>query len=115
MDYEDQADIVSDQDLVKIELLKNLSATDHNSIDQNLGTDANRSDGTPKWNVTISKPDGTGYVASAIYPTEQSSNGYNVTITVTDESGNTSAVFNRELKVGDTKAPVFTMIGKISS
>ena len=113
MDYEDQADIVSDQDLVKIELLKNLSATDHNSIDQNLGTDANRSDGTtPKWNVTISKPDGAGYEESAIYPTEQSSNGYNVTITVTDESGNTSAVFNRELKVGDTKAPVFTMIGK---
>jgi len=107
LDYQLQADIVADESNVTAKLLENLTATDHNSIDQDLDPVSDRS----KWNVSINKQDGSSYVPSTVYPTDRNDEGYNVVITVTDQSGNTSDTFTRELKVGDYTAPAFTMLG----
>lgn len=68
--------------------------------------------GSLTWNVIILKPGGGAYEPGVPFPSNKEDAGYNVTITSTDSSGNTSATVTRYLKVGDTKKPVLTMMGK---
>ena len=100
---------------VKDYLVSDMTAQDANNFDSNL-----------TWNVTITKPGGmnsppggTGYDAPTpgagagiVFPAKNTDPGYVVTITASDSSGNTSAPVTRELKIGDTIAPVLTMMGK---
>ena len=100
---------------VKDYLVSDMTAQDANNFDSNL-----------TWNVTITKPGGmnsppggTGYdapslgaAAGIVFPAKNTDPGYVVTITASDSSGNTSAPVTRELKIGDTIAPVLTMMGK---
>ena len=103
-------------------LLSGLVASDYgalgagvsDTIDSNLDTIANRD----KWTVEISKPSsditdpGGGYDEGRVYPFAKDDNGYVVTITVTDEFGNTSPSRTRSLKIGDYQKPVIGLIGE---
>jgi len=60
-----------------------------------------------KWNPHLSSSE-----IGVIYPYERNDDGYNVTITATDASGNTSNDHNRTLKISDTQAPQITLIGE---
>ena len=90
-----------------------LGAGVSDTIDSNLDTIANRD----KWTVEISKPSsditdpGGGYDEGRVYPFAKDDNGYVVTITVTDEFGNTSPSRTRSLKIGDYQKPVIGLIG----
>ena len=102
-------------------LLSGLVASDYgalgagvsDTIDSNLDTIANRD----KWTVEITKPSsdttdpGGGYDEGRVYPFAKDDNGYVVTITVTDEFGNTSPSRTRSLKIGDYQKPVIGLIG----
>ena len=76
-------------------------------IDPNL----DRTDDRNKWEVIITKPDGSAFDPGKVFPFAKEDEGYNVNITVTDEFGNTSPPKLRKLKVGDYKKPTITLIG----
>jgi hypothetical protein len=76
-------------------------------IDANLDPSTNRD----KWEVTITKPDGSPFEPGKVFPFAKEDEGYDVKITVTDEFGNTSLPKMRKLKVGDYKKPTITLIG----
>ena len=62
-----------------------------------------------KWKLEFSP----GFTPGAIYPEVQGANsGYQVKITVADQSGNESDEVIRYLQVGDFLAPTLTLIGK---
>jgi len=91
-------------------MLQNLSADDNGSgveIDANLDTVVDRA----KWVVNITKPDGSSFVPGSVFPSADGGSGYNVLITVTDESNNISSNYDRTLIVRDNTAPSFTMVG----
>jgi hypothetical protein len=76
-------------------------------IDPNLDQSANRD----KWEVTITKPDGSPFEPGKVFPFAKDGEPYDVKITVTDEFGNTSLPRMRKLKVGDYTKPTITLIG----
>ena len=94
----------SDEQDIKNFLVKGLSATDANDF-------------TPSdelvWVVDINKTVDVGsYDPLNSYPVLKSDRGYTVTIKAKDTSGKLSNSMTTELKVGDTKKPVLTMLGK---
>ena len=94
---------VMDEQSVKDYMVADLNVTDANDFEK------------PKnltWNVTIEKPNGGSYEPGVPFPASKDDPGYTVTISSTDPSGNTSSSITRYLKVGDTKKPVLTMMGK---
>ena len=106
--------IANDIDFVKSKLLENVSVYDVSSINPDDFV----------WEVNITKPASDpdsnrsfewnpdpGATQGIIYPADNTSSGYDVTITATDENGNTSTPFIRELKISDTTAPTITLIG----
>jgi len=87
---------------LKQELLKYVEADDFNDIDNELDT----TDDEHKWAVSI-----PNYQPGVVYPSVNSSlGGYDVTITVTDASGN-SASQDLKLKVQDTVDPSIYLVG----
>ncbi|MBT3666716.1 MAG: hypothetical protein HN548_04490, partial [Opitutae bacterium] len=94
---------VMDLQSVKDYMVADLNVTDANNFEPS---------GSLTWNVIILKPSGGAYEPGVPFPSNKEDAGYNVTITSTDSSGNTSATVTRYLKVGDTKKPVLTMMGK---
>lgn len=94
---------------VKKYLLSDMTAVDANGVDDNF-----------TWSVTITKPDlvggfdepSVGAPTGIVFPTDKDSQGYIVTITATDSSGNESDSRTRELKIGDFTPPEITIMGK---
>ena len=97
---------ISNEQSIKNFLTSQLTATDANNFTPS-------SDLT--WIVDIEKTVGDGgtYDPNNPYPAVKSANGYFVTINVQDTSGNKSNTSSTiQLKVGDTVAPVLTMLGQ---
>ena len=97
---------ISNEQSIKNFLTSQLTATDANNFTPS-------SDLT--WIVDIEKTVGDGgtYDPNNPYPAVKSANGYFVTINVQDTSGNKSNTASTiQLKVGDTVAPVLTMLGQ---
>ncbi len=90
---------IMDVQSVKDYMVADLNVTDANNFEPK----ANLS-----WNVSFNPT----YQPGVPYPATKDGIGYTVTITSTDPSGNTSAPITRFLKVGDTKKPTLTMMGK---
>jgi hypothetical protein len=109
--------VANDIDYVKSELLKNVTAADLSSTNQDnfvwevnitkpdWDSDANRSF---KWNTDPSATKGIIYP----YENDDIKPGYEVTITATDASGNTSYALERTLKISDSTPPSITLIGE---
>lgn len=127
---------INDGTSVATYLLTGLTATDANDFDQELGragvTNSNALPTTSDPDSTnwVLVTDGNGAVSSAtynskwkleftpafspgaIYPETRGANsGYEVKITVTDQSGNISGEVLRYLQVGDFTPPTLTLIG----
>ncbi len=127
---------INDGKSVATYLLTGLTATDANDFDQELGragvTNSNALPTTTDPDSTnwVLVTDGNGAVSSAtynskwkleftpafspgaIYPETRGANsGYEVKITVTDQSGNISGEVLRYLQVGDFTPPTLTLIG----
>ena len=127
---------INDGTSVATYLLTGLTATDANDFDQELGragvTNSNALPTTTDPDSTnwVLVTDGNGAVSSAtynskwkleftpafspgaIYPETRGANsGYEVKITVTDQSGNISGEVLRYLQVGDFTPPTLTLIG----
>ena len=127
---------INDGKSVATYLLTGLSATDANDYDQELGragvTNSNALPTTTDPDDTnwVLATDGNGAVSSAtynskwkleftpafspgaIYPETRGANsGYEVKISVTDQSGNISGEVLRYLQVGDFTPPTLTLIG----
>jgi hypothetical protein len=98
-------------------LLQGLVASDYGAKGAGNGQviDANLDWSNPsykdKWDVLITKPDGSAFEPGKVFPFAKEDEGYDVNITVTDEFGNTSLSKLRKLKVGDYKKPTITLIG----
>jgi hypothetical protein len=98
-------------------LLQGLVASDYGAKGAGNGQviDANLDWSNPsyrdKWDVLITKPDGSPFEPGKVFPFAKGDEGYDVNITVTDEFGNTSLSKLRKLKVGDYKKPTITLIG----
>ena len=99
---------VNDEASVKQYMLTGLTAVDPNNYDQDLSFTAVTNAGDPKWDIQFDP----AFVPGAIYPEIKNANqGYKVTITVKDQSGNESDPIERYLQVGDFTAPTLTLIG----
>lgn len=119
IDYLGNAPDPNDEDEVKDYLLQGLVASDYGAkgagngqvIDANL--DWSNSSYRDKWEVVITKPDGSAFEPGEVFPFANNGvdEGYDVNITVTDEFGNTSLPKIRKLKVGDYRKPTITLIG----
>ena len=119
IDYLGNAPDPNDEDEVKDYLLQGLVASDYGAkgagngqvIDANL--DWSNSSYRDKWEVVITKPDGSAFEPGEVFPFANNGvdEGYDVNITVTDEFGNTSLPKIRKLKVGDYKKPTISLIG----
>ncbi|MEK9773379.1 MAG: hypothetical protein VW576_07400 [Opitutae bacterium] len=120
VDYLSTSPNVNSTSAIEDHLLSGLVASDYgalgagvsDTIDGNLDTIANRN----KWTVEITKPitdsdPVRGFDEGRVYPFAKDDNGYVVTITVTDEFGNTSPSRTRSLKIGDYQKPVIGLIG----
>ena len=94
---------VMDEQSVKDYLVADLNVTDANDFELSSSL---------TWDVIISKPNGGAYEPGVPFPSNKDEAGYDVTITSIDPSGNQSAPVTRFLKVGDTRSPTLTMIGK---
>ena len=128
---------VNDAKSVATYLLTGISATDANDYDQELGVAGNVGNNLlpttqePDLGNWVLELDGAGYVQSAtynskwkvefspafipgaIYPEIKNANaGYEVLVSVQDQSGNESQKIVRYLQVGDFTAPTLTLIGK---
>ena len=90
---------IMDEQSVKDYMVADLNVTDANNFEPK----ANLS-----WNVSFTPT----YQPGVPYPATKDGIGYTVTIFSTDPSGNPSAPITRFLKVGDTKKPTLTMMGK---
>ncbi|MDG1324605.1 MAG: hypothetical protein P8P49_02480 [Opitutales bacterium] len=117
IDYLGDAPDTNVESEVKDYLLQGLVASDYGAkgagngqvIDPNL--DWSQSAYRNKWEVMITKPDGSSFLPGAVFPFAKEDEGYDVNITVTDKFGNTSLPKLRKLKVGDFKKPIITLIG----
>ena len=121
IDYQSLSPNANSLSAVEDHLLSGLVASDYgalgagvsDTIDGDLDTTANRE----KWNVSITKPytdsidPGGSFDEGRVYPFNMNESGYVVSISVTDEFGNTSDPRIRSLKVGDYQAPNITLIG----
>ena len=103
-------------------------ASVQNYIQNNILTavDAYNFDPTITWDINITKPNGqnfgpggTGFdepppgaIAGLVFPTNKNDSGYDVIVTAYDSSNNRSSKVTLELKIGDTRSPTLTMIGK---
>lgn len=110
-----------DEAYVKNLLLEGMVANDYRSVDTQLDTSVNRA----KWEVYINtsptfSTDDT-FVPGGIYPERNDTGdpGYSVWFTITDSSSNESnkkddnvSVIQRNLKLGDFRPPVITLIGE---
>ena len=94
---------VMDLQSVKDYMVADLNVTDANNFEPSSSL---------TWNVIISKPNGGAYEPGVPFPSNKEDAGYDVTITSTDSSGKESDPVTRYLKVGDTKKPTLTMMGK---
>jgi len=120
IDYLSTSPNVNSTSAIEDHLLSGLVASDYgalgagvdDTIDGDLNTETNRD----KWSVTITKPTSDidpirGFDEGRVYPFAKDDNGYVVTVTVTDEFGNTSTPRTRSLKIGDYQKPVIGLIG----
>jgi hypothetical protein len=65
------------------------------------------------WNITILKPDGSSYDTANPFPSVRTDPGYIASIKVADPLTNeTASAVTRGLKIGDTVAPIITLLGK---
>ena len=108
-------DVRSESSVKSYLLSQYISATDAYNFDPNIS-----------WDINITKPNGqnvgpggTGYdeppaggSAGIVFPSKKSDLGYVVSITASDSSNNISNPLVIELKIGDTRSPTLTMIGK---
>ena len=99
-----------------------------NYIQNNLlsAVDAYNFDPNITWDINITKPNslnygpgGTGFdeplsgaSAGLVFPSNKDDQGYIVTAIASDSSNNPSEPLLLELKIGDTRSPTLTMIGK---
>ncbi|MDB0031523.1 hypothetical protein N9E34_08650 [Opitutales bacterium] len=99
-----------------------------NYIQNNLlsAVDAYNFDPNITWDINITKPNslnygpgGTGFdeplsgaSAGLVFPSNKDDQGYIVTAIASDSSNNPSEALLLELKIGDTRSPTLTMIGK---
>ncbi len=101
-------DVGSEESIMEF-MLTGLSAKDANDYDQDLSFSATLPNGDKKWNVSFDPP----YIPNAVFPeTQDGGSGYEVTIYVSDQSGNKSNAIVRFLKIGDYQPPTLTMIGR---
>lgn len=108
-------DVRSEASVKNYILTQYISATDAYNFDPNITLDIN----ITKPNGQNFAPGGTGYdepptgaIAGLVFPAKKSDQGYSVSITASDSSNNTSTPLVIELKIGDTRSPTLTMIGK---
>jgi len=117
IDYLGDAPDPNDENEVEDYLLQGLVASDYGAKGAGNGQviDANLDWSNPsyrdKWDIVITKPDGSAFDPGKVFPFAKEDEGYDVNITVTDEFGNKSLPKMRKLKVGDFKKPRITLIG----
>ena len=108
-------DVRSEASVKNYLLTQYMSATDAYNFDPNISWDIN----ITKPNGQSFAPGGTGYdeppsgaTAGLVFPAKKSDQGYTVSITASDSSNNVSSPIVIELKIGDTRVPTMSMIGK---
>ena len=105
-----------DVESVKEFMLTGILPYDANNYDQDFAYGAKTQTGESKWSISIIPP----FVPGAIFPQDRNRNlqndveqeGYKVTITLKDQSGNESNSLIRYLKVGDYEPPTLYLIGQ---
>ena len=110
-----QPDIM-DVESVKEFMLTGIIPYDANNFDQDFSYGAKTQENESKWDISITPP----FVPGAIFPQDRNRNiqndtdqeGYKVTITLKDQSGNESNSLIRYLKVGDYEPPTLYLIGQ---
>ena len=116
IDYLGDAPDANNSEEVKFHLLQGLVAYDYGAGGSEQFIDANldwsiEDNYRDKWEVIITKPDGSAFEPGRVFPFAKAGDGYDVNITVTDEFGNKSLPKMRKLKVGDYTKPTITLIG----
>jgi len=107
---------IMDVESVKEFMLTGILPYDANNYDQDFAYGAKTQTGESKWSISIIPP----FVPGAIFPQDRNRNlqndveqeGYKVTITLKDQSGNESNSLIRYLKVGDYEPPTLYLIGQ---
>ena len=100
---------VMDEQSVKDFMLTGIIPADANNFDQDFSFSAKTQSGDNKWSVSFDPP----YQPGVIFPEDRyEGDGYEVSITLKDQSGNESNKLIRYLKVGDYEPPTLHLIGQ---
>jgi hypothetical protein len=100
---------VMDEQSVKDFMLTGIIPSDANNFDQDFSFSAKTQSGDNKWTVSFDP----AYQPGVIFPEDRyEGDGYEVSITLKDQSGNESNKLIRYLKVGDYEPPTLYLIGQ---